>query len=58
MKFLYMQKGIQFLPQTKFSHSHIFAIHCRRPMIFPTMNSVGLNNKYLKYQRFTMRLQI
>ena len=36
----------------KFSYCNIFAIQCRRPSIFQTMNVVRSNNISLKYQRF------
>ena len=44
-------KGTEFLPQTQIPY--IFATRCRRPFIFPTINSVRLRILSFKYQRFT-----
>ena len=34
-------------------NSYIFAIQCRKPLIFQSMNSVRSNSLSLKYQKFT-----
>ena len=45
-------KELSFCHKLYFSNLYIFAIQCRRPLIFQTMNSVIPNNPSLKYQGF------
>ena len=45
-------KNMSFCHKHKFIYHYIFAIKCRRPLIFETVNSVKSNGLSLKYQRF------
>ena len=46
-------KELSFCHKLYFSNIYIFAIQCRRPLIFQTMNSVRPNYLSLKYKRIT-----
>ena len=46
------RKELSFCHKFRFSNSYIFAIQCRRPLIFQTMNSVSSNSLSLKQQMF------
>ena len=45
-------KELSFCHKLWFSKFNIVATQCGRPLIFQTMNAVGLNNVSVKYQRF------
>jgi len=45
-------KGIESLPQTLIFFFYIFAIQCRRPLLFQTINSARAYNLSLQYLRF------
>ena len=49
----YLIKEWNLCHKLRFSNTYIFAILCRRPQIFQSMNSITSNNLNLKYQRFT-----
>ena len=49
----FLTKEMSFCHKLKFVHLYIFAIQCRRPFIFQTINYVRSNGLSLKYQRFT-----
>ena len=46
-------KDLSFCHKPGFSNPNIFAIKCRRPLIFQNMNSFRSHNNSLKYWRFT-----
>ena len=47
------KKDLSFCHKLRISNPYIFAIHCCRPYIFQTINSVRSNNLSFKYQWFT-----
>ena len=47
-----LSKGIESLPQTLIFFFYIFAIQCRRPLLFQTINSARAYNLSLQYLRF------
>ena len=51
--FLIITKGTEFLSQTLFYSTNIFATQCRRYLIFHTMVYVRSNTLSLKYLRFS-----